>query len=61
MDAFFGLPRKKSAGVSFRDPIHGDLFFGQQERVDEFVALASAKQKRESKVCLLFIEGTYRL
>ena len=51
MDALFGLPRKKSAGVSFWDPIHGHLFFGQQERVDEFVALTSVKQKIESKVC----------
>ena len=51
MDALFGLPRKKSAGISFRDPIHGHVFFGQQERVDEHVATASLTHKKGSKVC----------
>ena len=37
MDAVFGLPRKKSAGVSFRPPLHKDLFFLDQGEVDEFV------------------------
>ena len=51
MDALFGLPRKKAAGTSFRDPIHGHLFFGKQERVDDFVAMADTKDKRDPKVC----------
>ena len=38
VDALFGLPRKKAAGISQRDPLHGDLFFGNQSAVDEFVA-----------------------
>lgn len=54
MDALFGLPRKKAAGISFRDPIHGHLFFGKQERVDEFVAMAHTKDKRDTKVCGYF-------
>ena len=33
MDALFGLPRKKSTGVSYQDPLHADLFF-----CDQFVA-----------------------
>ena len=53
MDALFGLPRKKSAGISFREAIHGHLFFGQQERVDEHVALATLRHKKEPKVCAL--------
>ena len=36
MDALFGLPRKKAAGISYRDPLH-DQFFCQQPLVDEFV------------------------
>lgn len=38
IDALFGLPRKKSAGVSYRDPLHGELFFCLQSEVDQFVA-----------------------
>ena len=38
VDALFGLPRKKAAGSSHRDPLHGDLFFGDQSTVDEYVA-----------------------
>lgn len=38
MDAIFGLPRKKSAGSSYRDPLYKDLFFSNQLIVDEFVA-----------------------
>ena len=37
LDALFGLPRKKSAGKSFRDAVHGNLFFCNQGSVDEFV------------------------
>ena len=38
MDALFGLPRKKSAGVSYREPLHDDLFFSYQSTVDQYVA-----------------------
>ena len=44
MDALFGLPRKKSAGRSFRDPLHGDLFFGNQASVDEYVCSVGTKK-----------------
>ena len=44
MDALFGLPRKKSAGQSHRDPLHGHVFFKNQVSVDEHVA--SAPQRR---------------
>ena len=38
MDALFGLPRKKSAGVSHHDPLLGNLFFYNQSCVDQFVS-----------------------
>ena len=38
MDALFGLPQKKSAGTSYRDPLFEHLFFHDQFIVDEFVA-----------------------
>ena len=41
LDGLFGLPRKKSAGVSYRPAVQGALFFCNQEAVDEFVAEAS--------------------
>lgn len=44
MDALFGLPRKKSAGNSYRDALHGDLFFGDQAAVDEYVASYKAQK-----------------
>ena len=51
MDALFGLPRKKAAGKSFRDAIHGHLLFGNQSLVDEFVASVKSKRNKTSKVC----------
>lgn len=38
MDALFGLPRKKSAGMSHRDPLFQDLLFCDQREVNMFVA-----------------------
>ena len=32
-DALFGLPRKKSPRISFRDAIHGHLFLGSRRRL----------------------------
>lgn len=43
MDALFGLPRKKLAGVSHRGPLHKDLFFYEQLPVDQFVMENSKK------------------
>lgn len=37
MDAIFGLPRKKSSGTSYREPLHAGIFFEDQSKVDEFV------------------------
>ena len=38
MDALIGLPRKKSAGTSYREPLLKDVFIIDQSLVDEFVA-----------------------
>lgn len=38
MDGLFGLPRKMSAGVSYKDPLLGSLFFGGQSSVNQFAA-----------------------
>ena len=51
LDALFGLPRKKSAGVSCRPPILGKLFFYDQELVDEFVSEEGSRAKQEFQVC----------
>ena len=50
MDALFGLPRKKAAGVSYRPPVQGHLFFDEQSSVDEHVA-GTQKLKLTTKVC----------
>jgi len=50
MDALFGLPRKKSAGISFRDPLHGNLFFGDQAAVDEYVSSYRSTGQKMPKV-----------
>ena len=47
MDALFGLPRKKAAGKSFRDPLHGPLFFKDQSFVDEYVANTSQSKQHD--------------
>ena len=41
MDALFGLPRKKAAGMSHREANHGHLFFGDQRSVDEYVSASA--------------------
>ena len=42
IDGLFGLPRKKSAGTSYRNAVHGGLFFCDQSYVDQFVKESSA-------------------
>ena len=46
MDALFGLPRKKSAGTSYRELLLKDVFIIDQSLVDEFVA-DSGKTKKQ--------------
>ena len=44
IDRLFGLPRKKADGVSYRETLQGDIYFCDQEGVDEFVEeLSNAK------------------
>jgi len=45
LDGIFGLPRKKAAGLSHREPVHGPLFFHDQHTVDEFVNSYSIAKK----------------
>ena len=51
MDALFGLPRKRAAGVSYRPAVQANLFFLEQSCVDEHVAGAKAHKLMEN-VCL---------
>lgn len=53
MDALFGLPRKKAAGNSLRDSLHGDIFFGNQTAVDEFVADSGIHRHNTLKVSII--------
>lgn len=57
MDALFGLPRKKSAGISHRDPLHGEISFCDQSSVDEFVA-DSTTSKAVTNDCNDFLAGS---
>ena len=57
MDAVFGLPRKKSAGISHRDPLHEDLFFCQQSTVDQFVAENDQKRNVSTVSCIHVYES----
>ena len=50
MDALFGLPREKTARVSHRDPLHGDLFWGDQTAVDEPVASYQMPRQKVPRV-----------
>ena len=47
MDALFGLPRRKLAGQSYRQPLHGHLYFRDQQAVDEHVACAPQGLKHD--------------
>lgn len=55
IDALFGLPRKKAAGVSHRTPLHGHLFFLDQNTVDEYVATNKMPQKDRDEV--MFVDS----
>ena len=37
MDALFGLPRKKSADISYSEPLNENLYFLFQVEVNKFV------------------------
>lgn len=50
MDAIFGLPRKKSAGISYGDAFHGHYFFEDQFKVDEFVSSVPSRKQKDVKV-----------
>ena len=53
MDAVFGLPRKRSAGLSYRDPVNGHLLFYDQAILDEYVSTyQTTKQNSKLEVCL---------
>ena len=43
IDALFGLPRRKNAGRTHREPIQGHLWFLDQKSVDDFVDTSSTK------------------
>ena len=60
MDALFGLPRKKSAGQSFSNPLSGKLFFLDQDLVDDFVAAESMQKRADPKVySYIHVRGPY--
>ena len=50
VDAIFGLPRKKTAGESVRPPLRGELFFLDQDLVDECVSSANTIKYSSHKV-----------
>ena len=60
MDAFFGLPRKKSAGTSYRDPLHGELFFCRQSPVDLFVEESAMSKKSTASTNVSALECNSR-
>ena len=53
MDGLFGLPQKMTVGINFRDAIQGRLSFRQQEKVDEHIAIAGQKHRKEPKICIV--------
>ena len=50
MDALFGLPRKKSAGLSYRDPVNGHLLFYNQATVDEYISTYQTSKQNQQEV-----------
>jgi hypothetical protein len=57
MDGLFGLPRKKSAGTSYRKSLHGHLYFKDQGDVDQFVREAQ-RGKQIANDCSDFLAGS---
>lgn len=55
LDACFGLPRKKSSGGSYRPPLSENMFFHNQENVDNFMAAYPSSRNLCIKLSLLFL------
>ncbi|XP_028417790.1 uncharacterized protein LOC114542444 isoform X2 [Dendronephthya gigantea] len=55
-DALFGLPRKKSAGCSVREPLHRENIFNNQKEVDHYIENYPRKQSSQ-KDCSDFKAG----
>ena len=51
-DTLFGLLRKKSAGISHRNSLHGNLLFGVQKAVDEHVLLDATSKSSKGSFCV---------
>ena len=58
LDALFGLPRNRAAGVSHRPALHGNLFFCNQDSVDEFVAETDDLKQSLLCMCTPISQGT---
>ena len=56
MDALFGLPRKQSAGHSYREALHGNTYFVDQASVDEFVQ-SHIQEKKLPQVIIMVIHN----
>jgi len=52
VDACFGLPRKKTSGASHRSPLSNNMFFYNQEHVDNFMASYPSSKNDPKKVYL---------
>ena len=52
VDACFGLPRKKTSGASHRIPLSSNMFFHNQELVDNFMASYPSSKNDPNKVYL---------
>lgn len=57
IDGLFGLPRKKSAGVSHRTAVQGNFFFCDQDHVDQCVN-ESLEFKSVVKVISIYVQYT---
>jgi hypothetical protein len=55
LDALFGLLRKRCAGFSHRDPLHGSLFFVDQCSVDEHISTKQLHSKPITQECNDFL------
>ena len=57
LDAFFGLPRKKAAGKSHRDPLNGKILFANWSSVDEHVAMYKMPNQQTGNVSGRILDG----
>ena len=55
IDALFGLPRREKAGKSYRNSLHGHLWFVDQPLVDKYVSKSTKPSTKNEQGVVQYV------